>query len=86
MLTPTQIVILGAIFFVNMWYYRKLLIETDIKQRIYTSFVNEFGDEIYKQKANSYGNKIMWYMILLPLMPLIAFPIYIFEVIKERKK
>lgn len=86
MLTPTQIVVLGTIFFINMWYYRKLLIEADIKQRIYTSFVNEFGDEIYKQKANSYGNKIMWYMILLPLMPLIAFPIYIFEVIKGRKK
>lgn len=86
MLTTVQTVILGAIFFVNMWCYRKLLVETDIKQRIYTSFANEFGDEIYKQKANSYGNKIMWYMILLPLMPLIAFPIYIFDVIKERKK
>lgn len=86
MLTTAQTVILGAIFFINMWYYRKLLVEADIKQRIYTSFENEFGDEIYKQRANSYRNKIMWYMILLPLMPLIAFPIYIFDVIKERKK
>jgi hypothetical protein len=86
MLSFTQITIIGVIFFINMWYYRKLLIDTDIKQRIYTSFVTEFGDEIYKQKVTKYANRVMWYMILLPLMPFIAGLIYLVTFIKERKK